>query len=267
MSSASAKVSTFELLVKPIAPGFVTFARTAIDGYFLTLSNLGHTAKLAFLAVIPKWDPATGNPAEGYQNRELTISGPPAGPPPPFDPSGVANHQAIYDITGGLPGPPTFGQTDAGELQYLGETACTRIYVSKTYGLCAGQTAGFRLLPNLGNLPGLLASKRFEVRGFLSVGVYGLEINSNTTSRPTTQFLLTPEQRGTFIPNSVTSAGSPVNLSDLDQIDTSLTPAEGAIVTLTTPTGISANVKDWANSNGIDASIVEPFDHVLAPIV
>lgn len=263
--ASSAKVSTFELLVKPIAPGFVTFARTAIDGYFLTFSNLCHTAKLGFLAVIPKWDPATGNPLEGFQNRELTVSG---GGPVPADPSGVANHQAIYDITGSPAGPPNFGQTSTGELQYLGETACTRIYLSPVYELCAGQTAGFRILPNLGPVPGLLGTKRFEVRGFLSIGLYKLAPSPTSTTRPNmTEFLLTPEQRGTFVPNTVNSASSPVSLSDLDQIDTSLTPAEGAIVTVTLPASLSENVKIWAEQNGIDTDLILPFDNILTKIV
>ena len=263
--ASSARVSTFELLVKPIAPGTVTFVRTVIDGYFLTFSNLCYTAKLGFLAVIPKWDPAFGNPADGYQNRELTISGG-AGGPAPFDPSGRANHQAIYDITGGPPVAPFFGQTATGELKYLGETPCVRIFLSETYGLCSGQTAGFRLLPSLAPVPGLLASKRLEVRGYVSIGVYGLDAPNNVAS---TEFLLTPEQRGTFVPNSVTSASSPVNLADLDQINTALTPAEGAIVKVEAPHGnpLSPNVASWAAANGVPPDLILPFDNVLNKIV
>ncbi|MCG9889739.1 MAG: hypothetical protein MH252_01530 [Thermosynechococcaceae cyanobacterium MS004] len=58
-------VSTFELLVKPIAPagaGPASLARTVVQGYFLTIANTSSVAaplRLTFRATTPNVDPAT----------------------------------------------------------------------------------------------------------------------------------------------------------------------------------------------------------------
>ena len=266
---ASAKVSHFELLVKPISSNTVTFARTAISGYFLTFTNLGPHAHFSFLLVFPKYLPGLGNPNESYANRELTTPAyyyDPVPPPPPKDPSGVPNHSAFVDITGGPPHPWSGGQTFALPTLQLGTTPDVGIFVARECLVRSGQTASFRLLPNLAPGPDLLVNQNLEVRGFVAIGLYSWDLWNYP---PSTEVLLSPEHRTTFVPTSVTGTGSPVNLSDLDQVNTSLVPFEGPAVTLTAPQSptLPSNVQSWASQNGAPMHEVLPFAHILEKIV
>jgi hypothetical protein len=254
MPALSSYVSTFENLVKPIAPSTIPFVRTVISGYFCTFSNLGNTDQtFRFLAVIPKWV-APGAPGETFADRELTVSL--AGPQQ--DPSGVANHNVIYDVTGG----PAQGQTSVGEFQYLGATACSKFFLSPLYSLCRGATGQFTILPFLGPGPNLIAKDLYEVRGWVAVGRY------STISTGTTRLLVTPEQRGTFIPVDISDPiNDPVNLSDVSQLNTSLptgTPAGGAFVELTQQAQVNTpRVNNFAAVNGFSAALITPFNDLL----
>lgn len=266
---ASAKVSHFELLVKPIASNTVSFARTAISGYFLSLTNLGPTATFNYLLVFPKYDPGLSNPSESYAVRELTTPAyyyDPVPPPPPKDPSGTPNHRAFLDITGGPPNPWNAGQTyDLPSVQ-MGETPDVRVFLVRGREVRSGQTASFRLLPFLGSGPDLLVSQSLEVRGFVAVGLFEWEVWQYP---PSTEVLLSPEHRSTFVPTSVTGTGSPVSLSEVDQVNTTLVPFEGPAVTLTAPQSptLPSNVQSWAMLNGAPQHEVLPFAHILEKIV
>lgn len=253
---SSTYVSTFENLVKPIASPTIPFVRTAISGYFCTFANIGPLDdSFAFLVVIPRFQ-VPGAPGEIFSDRELTKSF-----GPQLDPSGVANHTAILDITGG----PVQGQTAVGELTYLGATPCSKFFLSPYYKICKGATAQFALLPFLGPGPNLIARDLFEVRGWVAIGRSGNGSAADVANR----VLVSPEQRGTFIPVSVTDPTLPVPLSSLDQINTSLavgTPSGGAFASLEAPTGaVTAKVANFAAANGIPVSLLAPFNHVLDP--
>lgn len=262
---ASAKVSPFELLVKPIASSSVSFARTAISGYFLTFTNLGPTASFSFLLVFPKYDPYLSNPNESYADRELTTPSyyyDPYPPPLPKDPSGTPNHSAFLDITGGPPNPWNGGQTYDLPTLYMGETPDVRVFLAMHRPVRAGQTASFRLLPNLAG--GRLANKSLEVRGFVAIGL--AEVWNPSLS---TEVLLAPEHRTTFVPNSVTDVATPVNLSELDQANTSMVPFEGPAVTLTAPQSsvLPPNVASWAQQNSAPLDAVLPYAQILQKFV
>jgi hypothetical protein len=266
----SAKVSPFELLVKPIASNTVTFARTAISGYFLTFTNLGPTANFSFLLVFPRWDYGPSNPNESYAVRELTTPAyyyDPVPPPPPKDPSGTPNHQAFIDITGGpvYPGGGG-GQTYMLPTIHLGSTPYVRVFVARGQPIPSGQTASFRLLPYLGGGPDLLVNQNLEVRGFVAIGMSAWDVWQYP---PETQVLLAPEHRTTFVPTTVTNTGSPVSLSDVDQVNTSLVPFEGPTVTLTAPQSptLPPNVQSWASQNGAPFHEVLPYAQILEKIV
>ena len=250
----SIRVSTFENLVKPIAdPSAGAFVRQVISGYFLTFSNLASSNQnLRFLVVIPKWT-APGAPGEAPKDREFTTTA--AGPVQ--DPSGVGNHNTIYDITGGT----SFGQTLTSELIYLGDTNCVRIYLTDLYTLCKGGTAQLALLPFLGPGPNLLANGLFEVRGWLALGLYP----SFTADREVPTVLTTPEQRGTFIP-----IGGTTNVAEVSQLNTSLPTSSGAAqngVPFQSINPIPANVQNWAAVNGVALSLIDPFVNLLRTLV
>jgi hypothetical protein len=266
---ASAKVSHFELLVKPISSNTVTFARTAISGYFLSFTNLGPHAHFSFLMVFPKFLPGLSNPSESYANRELTTPAyyyDPSPPPPPKDPSGTPNHMAFVDVTGGPSNPWNAGQTYILPSLELGTTPDVGIFVARECLLRSGQTASFRLLPYLGPGPDLLAHQNLEVRGFVAIGLFSWDAWNYP---PSTEVLLSPEHRTTFVPTSVTTPSSPVSLSEVDQVNTPLVPFEGPTVTLTAPQSstLPPNVQSWAAQNGAPIHEVLPFAHILEKIV
>jgi hypothetical protein len=254
--SSSTYVSVFENLVKPIASPTIPFVRTAISGYFCTVSNLGpFDEAFRFLVVLPRFIPP-GAPGEIFADREYTTS---IGPQ--IDPSGVANHSAIYDITGG----PAQGQTAVGELIYVGATDCVKVYLSPAYNLCKAATAQLALLPFLGPGPNLIARDLFEVRGWVAIAR-----TAQLTTRQALRVLVSPEQRGTFIPVNVADPTQLVPLADLDQINTSLatgTPSGGAFAELTPPSAATPKVQAFADANAIPAGRLSPFNDVLDPIL
>ena len=252
----SIRVSTFENLVKPIAdPSAGAFVRQVISGYFLTFSNLDpQDTNYRFMVVLPKWT-APGAPGEAPKDREFTTTAPGS----VQDPSGVGNHNTIYDITGGT----SFGQTLTSELVYLGDSTdnCTRIYISDLYELCKGATAQLALLPFLGPGPNLLANGLFEVRGWLGIGIYPSNSGSELAA---SHVLLNPEQRGTFLP-----IGGTMDVSEVSQLNTSLPTASGRAENSIPVTGgaVPKKVQEWAEKNGISLSLIAPFSNLLLPVV
>ena len=258
---SSRRVSTFENLVKPIADPSAPFVRTAISGYFLNVSNLSTDAEFRLLVVIPTFT-LPGAPGESFFDREFTVSDAQGGPQ--NDPNATqGNHNIIYDVTGGLQG----GQTAVGELTYLGATSCAKIYWSDRYALCRGGTAQFALLPNLGPFgPPLIADDRLEIRGWIAIGRYATDIGSFSRSAPA---LVSPEQRGTFLPVALNSGIDPVDLSNITQLNTSLPVAGGRaqLNLFSHGSSVPENVKVFAETNGIDQNEIRCFASVLAPIV
>lgn len=255
--AGSLRISTFENLAKPMAPPAIPFVRTVVSAYFLTHSYLGPGAvDYRFLAVVPRR--RAGAPGETFADRELTVSA----RGPQTDPSGVANHSAVFDVTGGV----IQGQTAVGELQYLGATDAVKLYVSPLYRLQAGATAQWALLPNLGPGPDLLARNRHEVRGWIALGLYAAP-GMAAESFP---FLVTAEQRGTFIPSEVRDPlGDPVALSDVSQLSVALPLSSGRAENAlpgATP-AVPERVVRFAAGIGFSVDLLAPFADLLAPLV
>ncbi|WP_024546321.1 hypothetical protein [Picosynechococcus sp. NKBG15041c] len=189
------EVSTFELLVKRIAPppAASAIARRVVQGYFLTISNLENEAfqyTLDFYISLP-------NPPNS--NRTL-----------------VNNAVVLIDVAGANQ-PLTLTPTNA-------TVSTTRF--STSFSLGARQTASVQLLPNL--TPALLAETNpdLEVRGFVEIRLPAIFRRAPLfrrvpqSNRPV-KVLLNPEIRGTFLPNNIT------NTADFDQINYPLALASG----------------------------------------
>lgn len=188
------EISTFELLVKPIAPripgnpGVTAVARRVVQGYFLTISNLD-AKDLTF-------------------RIEFFISNP--NPPDP-DRTLANNADLIFDIAGANT-PITLNQS--GNL------------FSGSFRLPAGQTASVQLLPK----PTLFANPEpdFEVRGYVVLRLPAVRSNISpfitvSQSSAPVRVLLNPEIRGTFLPNDFPT----LTTGDFDQINYSLALASG----------------------------------------
>lgn len=259
---SSTVLSTFENLVKPIADPSASFVRKAISGYFCTLSNTtGIEASFRFLVAVPTFT-APSAPGEFFYDRELTVSDAQGGSQnDPNAPQG--NHNSIWDITGGT----QFGQTAVGELTYLGATSCLKLFWSDRFLLCNGGTGQFALLPNLSpGGPGLLARERLEIRGWVAVAIYPEGLQADLSS---VNVMLTPEQRGTFLPLDVDSGFVPVDLGEVSQLNTSLpTGFGGSEVALKPTSGLPpTNVQNFAAANGIPINEIAPFGTTLQPVV
>lgn len=188
------EITTFELLVKRIAPppANPTLARRAIQGYFLTLSNLEErdlTYQLEFHVSRP-------NPANA--NRSLAGNAIVA-----FDLAGANSFLALNEIN---PSP------------------LTPVFTTR-FRVPAKQTASLQLLPDLSK-PGLLtqANPDIEIRGFVRLTLPALRRGFFLRPQSTTpvKVLLNPEIRGTFLPNAFPNAGG-----DFDQINYPLQLASG----------------------------------------
>lgn len=195
------ELSTFELLVKPIAPripaaipgsaAVAAVARRAVQGYFLTISNLE---------------------AKDFTFRlEFVIS-----QPNPVDPDRTLfnNADLVVDIAG-VNSP----------LALSGGVTATRF--SGSFRLPAGQTASVQLLPKLPL--SLLANPNpdLEVRGYVNLTLPALLKNFSqgfvAQSASPVKVLVNPEIRGTFLPNTY-----PTTLTgDFDQINYALAIASG----------------------------------------
>ncbi|MEM6793006.1 MAG: hypothetical protein AAF725_03440 [Acidobacteriota bacterium] len=258
---SSNRVSTFENLVKPIADPSAPFVRTVVSGYFLNFTNLGSDSDFRALVVIPSFT-NPGAPGESLFDREFTVSDAQGGPQ--NDPNSTqGNHNVIFDVTGGVQG----GQTAVGELTFLGATACAKVYWSDRFRLCRGATAQLALLPNLGPFgPPLIADDRLEIRGWLALGRVGVSISGISRAF---QALVTPEQRGTFLPVGINTGVDPVDLSNLSQLNTSLPVAGGggSLIDLITPGQPPNNVVAFAQANGIDINELRCFSDVLRTVV
>jgi hypothetical protein len=195
LASTDLAISTFELLVKPIAPRMMgnpaqdAVARRVVQGYFLTITNLESldlTFRLDFRISTP-------NPAD--PDRTL-----------------FNNADLIFDIAGANNLIPLSG--DATSNRFGG-----------SFRLPAGQTASVQLLPK----PQLfgLANPDFEVRGYVVLRLPALRRNFGFLFEPQTanpaKVLLSAEVRGTFLPNTFPAEVS----GDFDQISYALPIASG----------------------------------------
>ena len=195
------ELSTFELLVKPIAPRFpatvpgsgaiTAVARRAVQGYFLTISNL-ETKDLTFRLefVISKPNPADPDRTL-FNNADLVVD--------------IAGANTPITLSGGV----------------------TATSFSGFFRLPAGQTASVQLLPKLSL--GLLSDPNpdLEIRGYVKLTLPALFRNIRqgfvSQSAEPVKVLLNPEIRGTFLPNNY-----PATLTgDFDQINYALAIASG----------------------------------------
>lgn len=227
------EISTFELLVKPIAPppASADVARRVVQGYFLTVSNLeerNFRFRIDFFISLP--NPGFGDPNSRILDGKVSL---------------------LYDIAG-----------ENIELSLARDGRSNRYFAF--FDLPAGKTASVQLLPKL--TPEILASPnpQLEIRGYASISLppifrrftgpldldNGTDAIADTNGSiatdvsirpiPVPQFLaqskvpvsvlLTPEVRGTFLPRDL-NAG---NL-DVDQISYSLPLASGKALNLISP--------------------------------
>jgi hypothetical protein len=195
------EVSTFELLVKAIAPRKPSnpikdeVARRVVQGYFLTVSNLEDKdlkLQIEFLISLPT--KANPNPKPRLIEANTVLLYDIA-----FDPNIKLDIKRI-DLDNKKVG------------KYIGE-----------FDLPAGQTASVQLLPDLEN--GIIADPdpQLEIRGYVAL--------TNVTpskDKGSVKVLLSPEIRGTFLPNSIVP-GQPL---DFDQIAYALPLASGKALNL-----------------------------------
>ncbi|MGB3309675.1 MAG: hypothetical protein WBG32_02110 [Nodosilinea sp.] len=194
------EISTFELLVKRIAPppATPTVARRVVQGYFLTISNLEDKELLYTL--------------------DFHISLP--NPPDP-DRTLAGNAVVLVDVA---------GANQSLTLSPASATVSTTRF-STSFRLGAKQTASLQLLPNL--TPALLAAPNpdLEVRGFVRLRLPAVFSNAGRPfplfrrvpqSDSPVKVLLNPEIRGTFLPNNF-----PGGDGDFDQINYPLPLASG----------------------------------------
>ncbi|TVQ13329.1 MAG: hypothetical protein EA368_02420 [Leptolyngbya sp. DLM2.Bin27] len=159
------EISTFELLVKRIAPPPApsTLARRVIQGYFLTITNL-ENRNLNF-------------------RIDFTPSIPDASAPDRSDRLLRGRADILDDVAG----------RNRRTAQFFTGDRLTGIFP-----VPAQQTASVQLLPRL---PGTLLDNpdpQIEIRGFVSLQVSRFQANPPARAR----VLLNPETRGTFLPNT-----------------------------------------------------------------
>ena len=172
-------VSTFEILVKPIAPqpvGADAVARTVVQAYFLSISNLDPDNSVPidvdFTAITP-----------GLSNDVVTF----------------------FDIVG------------ANEPSHLIPLPDNKKF-RRTITIPACDTGLFILQPNVQD-PQILTDANLEVRGYVDINV------AQASPVNAVNVLISPEQRGTFIPDNFPMDDTPD--LDFDQIAYSLPIANG----------------------------------------
>ena len=222
-----ADISTFELLVKriapvvgdPLSPLNAPFRRV-VQGYFLTISNPNDTPVYLRVRVrFPVFQPPS---PDTLLDREL-IGG------------AESNHIYTYDITGGLEN----GQIFSRPLRCR-NTVCDgfqRTLISDNLFLPQCQTAAFKLLPNLGpNTTINIAEPRFEVRGYIEIVQLQTLIIEETdngefvltlTGTSPLDMYMTPEIRGTFLDNAYPDICAVAASLDFDQIAYSIPTVPG----------------------------------------
>jgi hypothetical protein len=206
------RVSTFELLVKPIAPraplppNLRAVARRVIQGYFLTITNLQERNDIRF-------------------NIRFTCSAPnPDNLDRRFTPSNV---DLLYDIAGdnlSLPFvafPPNASPPN------------TSVLIG-AFNLPAQQTASVKLLPSLTSALLNNPEPNFEIRGYVELIIPINSLLFEPQVDEPVEVLLQPEIRGTFLPNDL---GTSAN-ADFDQINYSLIPANGQALNTIEPEGL-----------------------------
>ncbi len=224
-----ANISTFELLVKRIAPLVgnplidAPFRR-AVQGYFLTISNPNdRDIFFRIRARIPVIDPAS---PDRIVQREL-INGSPAD----------RNHIYTYDITGG----PENGQLVYEPMRCRRTTfgGSQRTFVTRNLRLPPGQTAAYKLLPDIVSPTVNLPEPALEIRGYLEfvqLDSFIIIIRPDGTfelvsvDAAPADLLFTPEIRGTFLDNNYPGGAD----LDFDQIAYAMpTSTGGAQMTIT----------------------------------
>ena len=205
------EVSTFELLIKPIAPRMGLPAnvqsglRRVVQGYFLTISNL-ENQDLRFR--IEFFD---STPSPANTDRQLSTN--------------PRNFDVFYDIAGANVTLPTFR---------------TGSLVRTVFTLPARQTASVQLLPSLTpfiNNP----DPDLEIRGFVKLDLPAnirierdpFQVIREPQREEPAKVLLQPELRGTFLPNNFPNQAT----GDFDQISSSLITATGAALNEIEPEG------------------------------
>lgn len=199
------EVSTFELLVKRIAPRMALppaqqpVARRVVQGYFLTVSNLESIDlryRLDFRISLPD------NPTQADAMTRLL----------------EGNTVLIIDIAG------------ANAPLSLTRIGTSGRYVSQEFVIPAQKTASIQLLPDVARFAAQ-DNPMLEIRGFVSLllpRVFGGTPIENILGRPQSprpvRVLLNAEVRGTFLPNDFPS--NPAS-ADFDQINYSLSLASG----------------------------------------
>jgi hypothetical protein len=229
-------ISTFEILIAPLAPRFgpnpgpnadvQIFARRVVQGYFLTISNLQCCHPLSFVLHFTA-PPDTSVP---IGNNQFSTT----------------NHLYAFNIAGNL---------QRGTLSNVERCGKAIRYDTGLLTLPAGETGVFALLPNVLNdalrNQGQDSTRALAIRGFVEVsqgapttGIAPFVLKQLTE----TPVLLTPEHRGTFLPNEAPSTnqsfddlgnptGPPTTLPpllqrlekglDFDQLNYALPLAEG----------------------------------------
>jgi hypothetical protein len=205
-SPSYSRVSTFELLLAPLAPRLSApqsddtnlFARRVVQGYFLTIANVDCTRELNLqlrFTVSPDVSVPTGSnpPGSPVDNNELTLT----------------NHSSVFNRGGMLsPFPPL-------ALTQSGTCGAAKLWFSEQIVLPPGETGIFALLPSVGN-DALRNDAQLSVRGFveiIQIGTPGGKCHPCTFGTiPSAQILLTPEHRGTFLPNELGSVGPSGNV-------------------------------------------------------
>lgn len=206
-------LSTFELLVKPIAPTdnlgglpeeiaqkLEKIARRVVQGYFLTIANTTNSAAslvLEFVATTPNLN--------------------------------LVDTVVFRDILG-INDPSDLIQAPGDPKKF-----------TSTITVPAHDTALFTLLPDLQNLDLFTGTKSLEIRGYVKLS-RRLSFGSNY------ELLVTPEHRGTFLPNNLDDS-----ILDFDQIAYTLPLASGgSLVTLpgfTLPIGTIESSSQPSESN------------------
>ena len=210
-----ADISTFELLVKRIAPVedptnvFNAPFRRTVQSYFLTISNPNETP--VFLRMRARFSALEPISRDSIRDRELIGR---------FFP----NHNYIYDITGG----PNRGQRIFSPLRCKGYdfNGNQGTMISDNLFLPAGVTATFIIAPNL-EPSGLinLANPNLEIRGYIEAvqlrRFIGIINNDGTITfvlagSNDIDLYFTPEHRSIVLDNSYPDFSGQANL-DFDQ--------------------------------------------------
>jgi hypothetical protein len=232
----SINVSTFELLVKPIAPralipaNFRGVARRVVQGYFLTITNL-FNEDIRFRFQFDASQPI--GPVGNRAFRSSSLAGAPV------------NVDLLYDIA---------GENFPLERQSTGSV--TTSFVRGEFTLPRFQTATVQLLPRLTAAILSNPDSDLEIRGRVRLSIPansptfggGVIIPGAPQAEEPVPVLIQPEIRGTFLPNDLSTDNV-----DFDQINYSLTTASGRAENEVEPDGFTP----FSVSRELLASVME----------